>query len=234
MIVPTHHRLAGRLPVGLTGRKPAEGITRLLSLPVLNYHLRLDDEIRGAGASTSWISPEDVLERYRPEGIVRTDAHESHHQAFRNTDVKEYTVTVHMRDPDATNIWGLLRQRQPLYLIIKRVRAAESPNEYVISPIDGIRRSVPTPGAGRRFHPNPIQVLPWTDPHKRHPTLSDLQYYDELDGTTRFGIAIYLGYANYPSDSTSSQAVSRAWYDASVLMELERADVTLNIRRKKL
>lgn len=136
-----------------------------------------------------------------------------------------------MTNPETS---GLLRQQQPLYLIIKRIRASEAPNEYVISPIDGIRRSVPVAGAGRRFHRNPIQVVPWTDPHKRHPTLEDLQYYDELDGTTRYGIAICVGYSNYPSDSSSSQAVARAWYDASVLMELERADVTLNIRRKKL
>lgn len=230
LIVPTHHRLGGRVLPGTPGRRPIEGVTRLLSLPVINYFLRRDDEIRPTGA----ITPEQVLERYAPEGVIRTDALELHHPAQRNTDVREYTVTIGGRDPDTTNIWGLVRQHQPLWLIVKRLPYAQAPKEYVISALDEIRRIPPQPGQGRQFHPNPIQIIPWSDPRKRDPDVTDLEYFDDLDQTTRYGIAICVGYVNEPADAADSRTLKAAWSDATMLMKLPRVDVTLTNPHRRI
>lgn len=214
-----------------TNRYMFEGTYRLLSLPALNFVLRVDDTFRdGYG----WTTPENVLRRYALDGVVRTDDMVSRKEAFRGSNTKDYTVTIGKRDPDVTNIWGNLRQMQEAYLIIKRISIEDKPTKYTISPINEVIRTAPdptTPGTDGflKYHPNPIQVIPWTDAYKGCPTASDLEYTE--DGIVKHGIALRVGWANYASDVANSRSISEAWHNAGTLMELPRVDMTLNIQR---
>lgn len=218
------------------GLPPARGVTRLLSLPILNYQLRVADKVRGdpdRDWGARWTTPQDVLNRYAPDGFVRTDAMESENPAFRNSQVREYTVTIAGRDHSVSNIWGLLRKSQKLWLIVKRIDPRHAPATYVISAgSSGPHRPVPQNNGRTRYHRQPMQVVPWTDADKRDPDMDDLAWFDEEEGVTRYGIAICLGWVNEPSDSANSFTRERAWYDAQSLMELPDVDVTANIRIK--
>jgi len=209
-----------------------EGTYRLLSLPALNFVLRLDDTFHGG---FGWNTPEKVLERYALDGVVRTDDTVSRKEALRGSNTKDYTVTIGKRDPDVTNIWGNLRQMQEVYVIIKRVETAV-PNQYTVSPINDYKRSVDprsTDAAGLpKYHPNPLQVVPWTDAFKGCPTADDLAYTE--DGIVKHGIALRIGWANYASDATNSKAITEAWYNARRLMDLPRVDLTINIQRMRI
>ncbi len=212
-----------------TNRYVFEGTYRLLSLPALNYVLRIDDVFRDGG----WTTPEDVLSRYSLDGVVRTDDTVSRKEALRGSNSKDYTVTIAKRDPNVTNIWGNLRQMQEVYVIIKRY-ATDIQSKYTISPINETIRSpfpLNTPGTGGflKYNQNPIQIRPWTNAIKGCPTAEDLEYTE--DGVTKHGIALRVGWANYASDAVNSLAINDAWHDATSLMKLPRVDLTLNIQR---
>lgn len=228
---PISARLSGRyLPRPGGGRRKHMGFYRLLSLPVLNYYLRLDDYYRDDGEG--WITPQHVMDQYSLDGAVRTDANESEHAAYRKTNSKLYTITVDGRQPAVTNIWGAVRQQQPLYLIVKRVQSSQAPEEYVVSPADSSRQIVPVgadPDGNRPYHRNPIQVVPWADYQKWRPSLEDLRYYDEEAGGYRYGVALKVGWANYSSVASNEAMVAKAWYDARTLMNLPTADITINM-----
>ena len=215
-----------------------DGTYRLYSLPALNYVLRTDDTFRSDG----WLTPEQVLSRYALDGVVRTDDTVSRKEALRNSNTKDYTITIGKRDPNVTNIWGNLRQMQEVYVIIKRIgnpvdgapTTYTIPSQYTVSPInEHVRgatdlRTLDT--AGRlKYHPNPMQIVPWTNSERRCPSPIDLAYND--DGIVKYGIAIRVGWANYASDAINSRAIDNAWHDANSLMDLPRVDLTLNIKR---
>ncbi|GAJ14315.1 unnamed protein product, partial [marine sediment metagenome] len=188
-----------------------------------------------------WTTPEDVLSRYTLDGVVRTDDTVSRKEALRGSNTKDYTVTIGKRDPNVTNIWGNLRQMQEVYVIIKRIGPGAEirdqhtiPRSYTVSPINDTTRSAPNPtipdaDGFPKYHPNPIQVIPWTNAITGCPTASDLAYVE--DGITKHGIALRLGWANYASDAINSLAINDAWHDAGSLMKLPRVDLTLNIQR---
>lgn len=216
------------------GKKSIRGITRLLPLSLLNYELRIHDKVRGDPSTwnVKWITPLDVYEQYTFDGTVRTDALESQHRAFRNTQLREYTVTTMGRDSGVTNVWGLVGQSQVLWLIIKRMDAKKAPSEYVVSAAqDAPRRSVPRPSGNAQYHPQPIQIIPWTDRDNRRPSAEDLQWFDEVEEVYRYGVAIRVGWVNYPSDAENTYSREKSWYDASAaVMHLPRVDVTVNTR----
>lgn len=216
-----------RVVGGWKVRMPKE-ITTLLSLPVLNYLLRLEDTIGNPGTSEEdWIDAAAVLRRFRFDGAVRTDAHESSNPAFRNSDIKHYTVTIDGMDADVTNIWGLLSIRQPLWLIVKRLRRDQLPQGYFISPSEGYR-PVPTSTPEIEYHPQPMQIVPWSNIHKWTPNVDDLKYYDELSQTECMGIAIRVGWAREQGNAIGSRKLPRAWYDASALMDLPKVSIDVN------
>lgn len=216
------------------GAPSTRGVTRLLSLPILNYMLRLRDKVRGdpdRDWDARWLTPLDVLEEYTTDGVVRTDPMESESPAFRNTQVKEYAVTVAGRQHDVCNVWGLLRKSQLLWVIIKRIDIQKAPATYVISADSSSpHRPAPVSNDRVRYHRQPIQVIPWSDAHKREPDHADLTWFDEEEGVERRGVAICIGWVNTPSDAANSYKRESAWFDAKSLMFLPHVDASLNIR----
>ena len=216
-----------RIVGGWKIRMPKEIVT-LLSLPVMNYILRLEDVISAPDTpEENWLEPVDVIRRFRFDGSVRTDAHESSNPAYRNSDIKHYTVTIDGLDGDITNIWGLVQGRQPLWLIVKRLERRNAPSEYHITPSDGFQQA-PVTNMDVEYHPQPMQVVPWSDLIKMNPTTDDLRYYDELKQAYCMGIAIKVGWAQEPGNALGSRSLVRAWYDASALMDLPKIAVSIN------
>lgn len=233
-IKPISARFTGRhIPTAIGGRRDYKGSHRLLSLPALNYYLRLGDTRRNDAAigKTGWLTPHQVLQQYSLDGIVRTDAHEADHPAYRKTNSKVYTVTIDGRQPDITNIWGAVKKHQRVYILVTRLPKDRVPTEYQTNPYDSSRRTIPTHanGAAIEYHPNPIQAIPWANYEKWEPTAEDLRYYDETLGDWCQGVAICVGYANYPSIASNEASVKQAWYNAKTLMDLPMMDVTVNM-----
>jgi len=227
------HPLTGRyFAAPRTSRIRPQGTYRLMSLPVLNYYLRLDDYARVENVRHPWLTPEKVLEQYALDGVVRTDAHESKSASYRNVNTMEYTVTTWGRDPDATNIWGAVAQQQPVYLIVKRLKPEQVPQEYITNANDGAPHRVPPPRNGGVYHPNPIQIVPWTDAAKREPTLQDLSYFDDASQAVRFGVALRVGWANFASNASNRTTVAQAWYNATTMSGLPKIDLCVNMRDK--
>lgn len=202
-------------------------IIALLSLPILNYILRIGDVIENPGTpNEAWLEPADVLARFRFDGIVRTDAHESSNPAYRSSKVKHYTVTTDGLDPDATNIWGAVAMRQPLYLIVKRFPRDVVPNTYATTPGEAYHFA-PVSDAEFEYHPQPMQVVPWSDSIKMRPGIEELKYFDELSQTECMGIAIHVGWAKEASNAVGNRALNQSWSDANALMELPKCHVNV-------
>lgn len=226
---PIAARLSGRyIPTGIGTRRRHRGSYRLLSLPALNYYLRLADTPRNG----KWLTPAQVLEQYPFDGVIRTDAHESEHPAYRKTNAKVYAVTIDGRQPDATNIWGAIRSQQDLYILVKRLPLSKCPSYYITSPADETQHTIPTHAGGNPldYHPNPLQLIPWANYEKGHPTADDLRYFDEILGDYCYAKAVRIGWANYPSIASNDDSVNQAWYNARMLMDLPTIDLTLNHR----
>ena len=208
-----------------------QGSYRLMSLPVLNYYLRLDDYYR-PGSAHPWLTPAQVLQQYSLDGVVRTDAHESKSSAYRNVQTKIYTISIGGREPDAINVWGAVAQQQPLYLLCTRIPRDRAPAEYYTNANSDMSHRVPPPKDGGLYHPNPLQIIPWTSATKREPTLEDLKYFDEADRVHRYGIALRVGWANYPSTASNTESVDQAWYNATTMTDLPSVDIHINTRSK--
>lgn len=228
--VPLRGRTSGRdLPLRYGGRyRVSAGTYRLLSLPALNYSLRLDDYYRPEAGG--WMTPRDVLKAYGFDGIVRQDPKENEHAAFRDSNTLVYTVTVDKRDGDVRNIWGNVRVMQNLWLMVTRLPPNKVPQEYILEPKDGHRRVVPPRTDGSIYHPNPIQVIPWTSSDEDIPSTADLSYIDATIPVQRQGIAIKVGWVLEASTVSNKVAVKSSWYNASVLRDLPRVDMNMSAR----
>jgi len=206
----------------------SSGTYELLSIVVMNYALRLDDYYRPEEGG--WMEPLDVLSLYKFDGTVRVDPRANPNDVFRDGNELVFTISQDKRDSLVKNIWGNVEKDQQLWLLIKRLPANKAPKEYTLVPDQGHRRNIPPAPDADGYHPNPIQVIPWSNWSKQSPTTEDLMYEDETDGTTKLGIAIKVGWALNSSAVSNGAAHASCWYNATSMHSLPTVDLMMNQR----
>jgi hypothetical protein len=213
-----------------------DGVYALYNTPVLNYVLRDLDKLNPRTAKPIW-TPEKVVQNFRMDGVVASATDESHDPIYGEAgNVREYAVTINMRNPNTLNYWGSVAPSRNLWFLVKRIAPEEAPKRYVLS------ANLMTPKIFNVSHfeqdnlrpLNPIQVVPWIGHNGRDwPGADELLYKDDPrdDTTERMGVALRLGYTRKSATQANKEDVDMAWYDATAHRSLGPVDTIVSRKR---
>jgi hypothetical protein len=167
------------------------GLVGHITIPQLNWLLTYE---RMPDRYEDFQTVAQRMSNYRIDGIAIHQFGGDDHRGYAEVGqqrINIQTITQSGLTNDALKLWGSnIRNGTKLYLVVKRVRREQLPEQYYLDSSSDKGKDPANPAQG--FVRNPFQVIPWCSTVDDTPPPRELEYVDD-DGIPQKGGYYYIG-----------------------------------------